>query len=116
MLDLMPSFRIESPGKPLLVSEFGAEALQGIRAQGLELFSEEYQARLFRQQLAMLDHCPALCGLSPWILKDFRAPYRLHSRLQQYWNRKGLLSETGVRKQAFAVLAEHYQERAGRGR
>ena len=112
MLELMPGFTIESVGKPLLVSEFGAEALQGFHASGLELFSEEYQARVYQAQLAMLAGCQALCGLSPWILKDFRAPYRLHTRFQQYWNRKGVISERGLRKQAFAVLAAHYRERA----
>ena len=28
------------------------------------------------------------------------------------WNRKGLVSETGVRKQAFGVLADYYRRKA----
>ncbi len=46
----------------------------------------------------------------PWVLKDFRSPRRQRPVYQQGWNRKGLLSETGQRKQAFDVLAEHYRE------
>jgi beta-glucuronidase len=32
---------------------------------------------------------------------------------QQGWNRKGVLSETGERKLAFAVLADYYKRKAG---
>lgn len=112
MLAEMPRFRFEAAcGKPIVVSEFGAEAVAGLRAQGgVVVFSEDYQARVYEQQLAMLACSPAVRGLSPWILKDFRAPYRLHTRLQQYWNRKGVVSEHGERKLAFAVLAKHYRE------
>lgn len=117
MLEMMPAMRIETAwAKPLIVSEFGGEAVQGLRGAetGIEhgIFSEDYQARLYQAQLAMLGACTAVRGLSPWILKDFRAPYRLHTRLQQYWNRKGLVSEHGLRKLAFAVLAAHYRERS----
>jgi beta-glucuronidase len=32
---------------------------------------------------------------------------------QNGWNRKGLLSETGVRKEAFGVLADYYRAKTG---
>ena len=54
---------------------------------------------------------PFLAGTSPWILKDFRSPRRQHPVYQQGWNRKGLISETGERKQAFDVLADWYGKR-----
>lgn len=110
MLAEMPNFRFEAAcGKPIIVSEFGAEAVHGLRGEGVQVFSEDYQARVYAQQLEMLGASPAIRGLSPWILKDFRTPYRLHTRLQQYWNRKGLVSEYGERKLAFEVLARHYR-------
>ena len=58
----------------------------------------------------MADKIPTLTGMSPWVLKDFRSPRRQHPVFEQGWNRKGLISEIGERKQAFAVLAEngHY--------
>jgi beta-glucuronidase len=102
-------------GKPLILSEFGADALAGFREPGLmRKFSEDYQAEYYRQTLAMAERIPFLAGMSPWILKDFRTPRRQHPVYQQGWNRKGLISETGVRKLAFAVLAEHYRRRAER--
>lgn len=100
--------------KPLIFSEFGAGAQAGYRDAASEphKFSEEYQAEYYRQTLAMAAKVPFLAGMSPWILKDFRSPRRQHPVFQQGWNRKGLISETGVRKQAFFVLAEEYRRRA----
>jgi beta-glucuronidase len=51
--------------------------------------------------------------MSPWILKDFRSPRRQLAGVQDGWNRKGLMSERGEPKLAFAVLAEWYAARAG---
>jgi beta-glucuronidase len=98
--------------KPLLFSEFGADALAGYHDAAAPKYSEEYQAAYYRATLAALGRIPNLVGLSPWILKDFRSPRRQHPVFQQGWNRKGLISETGVRKQAFAVLADWYAAKA----
>jgi len=40
---------------------------------------------------------------------DFQSPRREHPVFQKGWNRKGLLSETGVRKEAFDVLSAYYR-------
>ncbi|WP_284734646.1 glycoside hydrolase family 2 protein [Sphingosinicella terrae] len=113
-LSALPGFVWRSDhAKPLILSEFGADALAGFRDPGrMPRYSEDYQAEYYRQTLAMADRIPFLAGLSPWILKDFRSPRRQHPVYQRGWNRKGLISETGVRKLAFAVLAEHYRRRA----
>ncbi|GAA4770757.1 beta-glucuronidase [Stakelama sediminis] len=95
--------------KPLIFSELGAGAKAGVHdSTGTHKFSEEYQAEYYRQTLAMAAKIPFLRGMSPWILKDFRSPRRQHPVYQQGWNRKGLESETGVRKEAFFVLARQY--------
>ena len=98
--------------KPLVFSEFGADAKAGFHDLGAapQKFSEEYQAEFYRKTLEMAGKMPTLRGMSPWILKDFRSPRRQHPDFQQGWNRKGLISETGTRKQAFDVLAGYYQE------
>jgi len=113
----LPGFEWRAPvGKPLIFSEFGADAQAGYHDAAAEphKFSEEFQAEYFRQTLAMAAKVPYLAGLSPWLLKDFRSPRRQHPVFQQGWNRKGLVSETGARKQAFYVLAEEYRKRAAR--
>jgi beta-glucuronidase len=111
----VPNFEWRSPAaKPLIFSEFGADAQAGYHdtAADPHKFSEEFQAEYYRQTLAMAAKVRFLAGLSPWLLKDFRSPRRQHPVFQQGWNRKGLISETGARKQAFHVLAEEYRRRA----
>ncbi|MDE2621347.1 MAG: beta galactosidase jelly roll domain-containing protein, partial [Sphingomonadales bacterium] len=99
--------------KPLVFSEFGADARAGFHSPGtMQKFSEEFQAEFYRKTLEMAEHLPTLRGMSPWILKDFRSPRRQNPDFQLGWNRKGLISETGQRKQAFAVLADYYARKA----
>ena len=100
--------------KPLIFSEFGADARAGFHdPANKQKFSEEFQADYYRATLAMADKLPTLRGISPWILKDFRSPRRQNPDFQQGWNRKGLISETGQRKQAFDVLATYYAGKDG---
>lgn len=64
------------PDKPLIISEFGGEALYGQSGDEnvASSWSEEYQARLYRDNIRMFDNIPNLRGVSPWILFDFRSP------------------------------------------
>jgi beta-glucuronidase len=72
-------------------------------------WTEEYQENIYRQQIAMLKQIPFLRGLSPWILMDFRSPRRTLPEVQDYYNRKGLISNEGQKKKAFFVLQEYYK-------
>jgi beta-glucuronidase len=110
------AMRWNVPGdKPLVVSEFGADAAQGLHGAATERWTEEYQAAVYEAQLDMLSKLPTLRGMTPWILKDFRSPKRPLGGVQDYFNRKGLVSERGERKAAFAVLERFYRERAAKG-
>lgn len=103
------SLRWKTPyQKPLVISEFGAGAKFGHHGAPSKRWTEDYQSDVYRQQIDMLDRIPFLAGTSPWILKDFRSPRRLLPDIQDGWNRKGLLSEKGEKKQAFDVLRGWY--------
>lgn len=99
--------------KPLIISEFGGEALYG--QSGSEdvasSWSEEYQARLYRDNLRMMENIPNLAGISPWILFDFRSPFRFHPTNQEGWNRKGLVSDRGHRKKAWYIMRDYYNKK-----
>lgn len=97
--------------KPIVISEFGADAPFGHHGDKDERWTEEYQANLFQHQLVMVDHIPNLVGLSPWVLVDFRSPRRTLPGIQDYYNRKGLFSNHGQKKEAFYVLQEYYQQK-----
>ncbi len=94
--------------KPFFVSEFGAGALAGKRGHVSEVWTEDYQAEVYRQQIAMLNRIPSWRGMSPWILIDFRSPRRNLPIIQDTWNRKGILSQDGKPKLAYHVLQSFY--------
>jgi beta-glucuronidase len=96
--------------KPLIVSEFGADAKAGLHGGDNDRWTEEYQANLYRHQLGMLNRIPQLRGMSPWILMDFRSPNRPLQGIQDEFNRKGLVSDQGKKKLAFYVLQKAYTE------
>ena len=102
--------------KPLIISEFGGDALFGHRGDKKVRWTEEYQKDLYEHQIAMLRRIPSLRGMSPWILTDFRSPRRPLPGIQDFFNRKGLISNRGDRKQAFYVLQEFYRELINQGR
>lgn len=96
--------------KPVVITEFGADALGGFHADAETRWSEEYQELLYKNQVTLLTAISGLRGMTPWILTDFRSPRRQHPYYQDFWNRKGLISETGKKKKAFFVLKAFYGE------
>jgi len=96
--------------KPLIMSEFGGEALYGHHgsADTASSWSEEYQEQLYKNNIAMFKNIPFLKGTTPWVLYDFRSARRMHSLYQKGWNRKGLLSDKGEKKKAWFVLKAYY--------
>ncbi|HWA85367.1 MAG TPA: glycoside hydrolase family 2 TIM barrel-domain containing protein, partial [Opitutus sp.] len=101
--------------KPVFISEFGAGALAGFHADKLTRWSEEWQADVYEKQLAMLSKIPQWRGASPWILCDFRSPRRPLPGIQDGYNRKGLIGQTGQKKAAFYVLQKFYAAKAAQG-
>ena len=97
--------------KPVVFSEFGAGALEGHHGGDLDRWTEEYQASVYKNNLEMLDNISFIRGASPWILKDFRSPRRPLPQIQDFWNRKGLISDKGVRKQAFYIMKDWYLQK-----
>ena len=107
MLELMPNVTLASAfDKPMFISEFGAGAKAGMRGEGV--WTEDYQADVYRAQFKMISNSPQVQGMTPWILKDFRAMLRSLGGVQDFRNRKGLIDENGRRKQAFYVLRDFY--------
>ena len=96
--------------KPVMISEFGGDALQGMHGDIQTRFSEEYQEDLYVRTVKMLSQIPQFRGVSPWILYDFRSPRRVLPNVEDGWNRKGLISQNGVKKKAFFILKNFYDQ------
>jgi beta-glucuronidase len=96
--------------KPLIMSEFGAEAPYGHHGDALARWTEEYQENFYQHQVNMLKRISFLRGTCPWILMDFRSPRRPLPGIQDFHNRKGLISDRGEKKKAFYVMQKYYRE------
>lgn len=96
--------------KPVVISEFGGGALQGLHGTVKERWTEEYQEYLYEQNLKMIEKIPNIRGTSPWILNDFRSPKRVLPGIQDGWNRKGLISNHGIKKKAFFTMQNFYKK------
>ena len=109
-VDDAPKMTWEVPyEKPVIVSEFGGGARAGLHGDKGERWTEEFQENLYIQNTAMLDKIDGLSGTTPWILKDFRSPRRVLPGIQDYYNRKGLVSDDGRKKKAFYVMKAWYE-------
>ncbi|HEY8530573.1 MAG TPA: glycoside hydrolase family 2 TIM barrel-domain containing protein [Paenibacillaceae bacterium] len=108
--DLIKLFENSRPDKPVIISEFGADAKPGHRGTKDEKGTEDCQLDIYRKQVDVLRRIPYVKGMTPWILYDFRCPRRLHFT-QNYYNTKGLLSaDKTYRKPAFFVMKEFYAQ------
>lgn len=103
-------FRNSDPKKPVIITEFGADALPGHRGTITDKGTEDCQAYVYKKQIENIRCNSYIRGMTPWILHDFRCPRRT-SWLQNYYNTKGLLSaDKKHRKLAFYVLQSFYKE------
>jgi beta-glucuronidase len=75
-------------GKPLLMAEFGADAIPGHHAQPPEMFSEEYQAAMLARYIELLRQKPYVIGEHVWNMCDFKT--------SQGITRAGALNYKGV--------------------
>lgn len=98
-----------SPDKPVVISEVGADALAGHRGGPRELFTEDCQADIYRQQIEHIRDVPYIVGFVPWLLYDFMSERR-QTVFNAGFNRKGLIAEDKRRRKlAFEVLAAFYK-------
>ena len=97
--------------KPIIITEFGGGAKYGYHGDKNQRWTEEFQENLYIQAVEMLDKIKGLAGTTPWILKDFRSPRRVLNGIQDYYNRKGLVSDKGEKKKAFYIMQNWYKNK-----
>jgi beta-glucuronidase len=76
------------PGKPIMFTEFGADAVAGMHSQPPEMWTEEYQADMVEMYIRVLETFPYIFGTHPWAFADFRT--------SQSIMRVGALNHKGV--------------------
>jgi beta-glucuronidase len=96
-------------GKPVIISEFGADGRLGHHGSRNEFFTIEKQTEVYEEQVKAIGSIPEIRGSSPWILFDFRSPRRT-GPLQSMYNRKGLVDETRkLKKPALEIMKGFYR-------
>jgi len=99
------------PG-PFIMSEFGADTIPGHHADPPEMFSEEYQAELLSQYIAMLNSKPFVVGQHIWNLCDFKTAQGV-IRMGSY-NYKGIFTRDRRPKMAAHCVRQLWTGQAER--
>jgi beta-glucuronidase len=101
-------FNNSQPNKPVIITEFGADALPGARGTADDLGTEDCQLAVYKRQVSLIQTIEYIQGTTPWILFDFRCPRRANA-LQNGYNTKGLLSaDKQYKKPAFYIMQDFY--------
>jgi beta-glucuronidase len=101
--------RARHPGKPIMFTEFGADAIAGVHAQPPEMWSEEYQADMIEMYIRTLERSPFIIGTHPWAFADFRTSQSI-MRVGAL-NQKGVFTRDRRPKVAALRLRELWAER-----
>ena len=98
----------EKFGKPILLSEFGADAIPGQHAQPPEMFTEEYQAEMIIRYIELLRQKPYVIGEHIWNLCDFKTSQGI-TRMGGF-NYKGIFTRDRRPKLAAHRVREIWKE------
>jgi len=94
--------------KPVLLAEFGADAIPGQHAHPPEMFTEEYQAALITQYIDVLRSKPYVIGEHVWNMCDFKTAQGI-TRMGGI-NHKGVFTRDRRPKMAAHRLREIWTE------
>lgn len=99
----LDSVRESIPGKPLMMTEFGADSIVGFHGLPEEMWTEEYQATLIAESIKVIRSKPWMNGEHVWTLCDFRTGQNDRRALG---NRKGVFTRDRLPKMAAHKLRE----------
>lgn len=91
------------PEKPIIITEFGADAYIGLHSDPPQMWSEEYQAELIRSYIEALIKRSYIVGVHIWNFADFRTP---QNPLRTILNRKGVYSRDRQPKISTLVVSK----------
>ena len=97
----------ERTGKPVFLTEFGAEAIAGLHQDPPVMFSEEYQAALIERYLDVCARLPFVIGAHVWTFTDFMTKQGV-SRVDG--NKKGVFTRDRRPKMAAHLLRKRWAE------
>ena len=96
-------------GKPVMVTEYGADTISGMRSLPAQMFSEDFQAEFLAQYHAAFDACEGFIGEQVWNFADFMTKQGL---TRVMGNRKGVFTRDRQPKAIAYLLRERWKKAA----
>jgi beta-glucuronidase len=93
--------------KPVILSEFGADALPGRRAKNPEMFTEDYQKAMIEGYLKIAAKKPYIAGTHIWNMCDFKTGQGVHRPGGMNW--KGVFTRDRKPKLAAYLLRRYWR-------
>ncbi len=119
---MLDNLAAKFPDKPILVSEFGSEAVPGWQKASPEApgkdYSVQHQVEFLRAHLAQIfapQRRKFMAGGIVWIYNDFPDPHRIggdQPLTASYRNSKGLVTEDRQRKPAYKTVSHFFTKLA----
>ncbi|MEL6611486.1 MAG: beta-glucuronidase [Bacteroidota bacterium] len=97
----------EAHGKPIMLTEFGADTVAGLHATTMVQFTEEFQAELICRYVRAIAAHPSGCGAHVWNFADFRTPQNYR---RVVLNLKGVFTRDRQPKRAAFVLRDLWHD------
>ena len=94
--------------KPIIMTEFGADAISGVHSVDDDLFSEDFQTKVIRNTLQVLDSKDYVSGTMVWTLADFRTSQSIIRMAGM--NYKGVFTWDRKPKQVATLLRELWRK------
>jgi len=101
----------KSGDKPFIVSEIGAGAIYGYRAESAAKWSEERQAQIIDEQLTAVLANEDVTGVFVWQFCDVRVDESWFSGRPRSMNNKGIVDEYRRKKLSFEVVKRHFAQK-----
>jgi beta-glucuronidase len=95
-------------GKPIIITEFGADTLPGAHSTPPEMWTEEYQAEILRRTLDVAAERPFMAGMHVWAFADFRTGQGTSRAAGM--NYKGVFTRDRRPKMAAHLLRERWRD------
>jgi beta-glucuronidase len=101
--DFLAQMRARCGGRPVMMTEFGGDALPGVHNLPGELWTEEYQADLLKEMIGVIRRTGFMCGEHVWSFADFRTG---QNYTRAYGNHKGVFTRDRQPKRAAYALRD----------
>lgn len=98
-------------GKPILITEFGADAVAGMHHDPPRQWTEEYQAEMLTRQYRLFASTPGIIGAHVWAFADFKTS-QIYMRV--LLNHKGVFTRERQPKLAAHALKKLWTEPVAR--